>query len=314
MSDNQHTEHSITVDAPARSVYDLVADVTRWPAFFAPTVHARVLEHRDGRERIQLWAYANGEVRTWTSRRELDPDRLRVDFRQEVSTPPVAAMGGQWRMEPLDEGRTRLVLTHDYRAVDDDPAGAEWIARAVDRNSESELAGVKRIAEEHTRLDELLLTFEDEVEIAGAAPDVFDFLNRADEWPERLPHVDRLELREDVPGIQHMVMDTRTADGSVHTTTSVRVCFSPTGIVYKQTQVPKLMTAHTGEWRLDEGTDGVRLTSRHTVLLKPSAIDGVLGAEATIADARSYVRTALGRNSLATMGLAKRYAEALTRG
>ena len=199
MSDNQHTEHSITVDAPARSVYDLIADVTRWPAFFTPTVHARVLEHRDGRERIQLWAYANGEVRTWTSRRELDPDRLRVDFRQEVSSAPVAAMGGQWRMEPLDEERTRLVLTHDYRAVDDDPAGEEWIARAVDRNSQSELAGVKKIAEEHARLDELLLTFEDEVEIAGAAPDVFDFLNRADEWPERLPHVDRLELREDTP-------------------------------------------------------------------------------------------------------------------
>ena len=66
-----------------------------------PTVHADYAERGETEERIRLWATANGEVKNWTSRRRLDPAALRVEFRQEVSSPPVAAMGGTWIVEPL---------------------------------------------------------------------------------------------------------------------------------------------------------------------------------------------------------------------
>ncbi|QEU96256.1 aromatase/cyclase [Streptomyces kanamyceticus] len=308
------TEHTITVAAAADVVFELIENVGRWPVTFPPTVHAEQLERSGNTERIRLWATANGTAKGWTSRRELDLDGLRVRFRQEVSQPPVAAMGGEWVIEPLPAGGTLVRLLHDFRAVDDDPAATEWIRQAVDRNSGKELAALRDAAEQRERRADLLLTFSDTVRVAGAAKDVYDFLDRADAWPRRLPHVARAELTEDTPGLQTLEMDTRTADGSTHTTESVRVCFPYDRIVYKQLRTPALMSAHTGEWTVrEDGTDTV-VTSTHTVVVNPGAIAGVLGADAGVAEARAFVRDALGRNSTVTMLHAKEHAEGVARG
>ncbi|CAL9327127.1 aromatase/cyclase [Streptomyces sp. SudanB182_2057] len=307
------SEHSITVAAPARDVYGIVASAGDWPHHFTPTLHVETLETSGDEERIRIWATANGEVKCWTSRRVLDADALRVRFRQEVSAPPVAFMSGEWRITPLDEARTRVTLLHEYGAVDDEPQALEWIDKAVDSNSEEELARLRTAAELAGRLDELLLSFEDSVGIAAPPDAVYDFLHRAAEWPRRIPHVDRLELTEHA-GVQHMDMDTRTADGSVHTTSSVRICLPPDRIVYKQLVTPALMAAHTGAWQLTAGPEGTLATSRHTVLLDPDRVSDVLGPDATVRNARAFVRQALGRNSTVTLEHAKAHAEALQRG
>ncbi|MFH8409710.1 aromatase/cyclase [Streptomyces sp. NPDC018019] len=304
------TLHTVTVDAPAETVYGIVADVTAWPQYFTPNVHVEHLERDGATERIRIWATANGEVKNWTSRRVLDEAALRVDFRQEVSQPPVAAMGGAWVVTPVDDRTSLLELHHDFDAVGDDPAGVEWITAAVDRNSAAELANIKELAEAAGDLAELVFSFDDTVHMAADGAVVFDFLNRADLWPERLPHVARLDLTEDEPGVQVMAMDTSAADGSVHTTESVRVVFGQDRIVYKQTTVPALMTAHTGRWTIEPAGDGVAVTSRHTVTLKPSAVEKVLGPGKTVADAREYVHRALSTNSTRTLELARQYAEA----
>lgn len=62
------TEHTLTVSAPARVLYDLVADVTRWPAVFGPSVHVRHLERDEHTERFEIWALVNGEVANWARR------------------------------------------------------------------------------------------------------------------------------------------------------------------------------------------------------------------------------------------------------
>ena len=77
------TTHTVMIGAPAKVVYDLIADVTRWPYIFGPTVHAEVFETDGTTERLRLHAFANGDVRTWTSRRELDSANLHVKFEQE---------------------------------------------------------------------------------------------------------------------------------------------------------------------------------------------------------------------------------------
>jgi len=195
-----HTEHRTLIAAPAESVYQIVADVTRWPLFFRPTVHARVLERDNDQEIIRLWAFANDEVRTWTSRRRLDPHALRVEFRQTNCTAPIASMRGEWLLKPVDATSTTVAFGHEYRAVDDDPGHAAWIAEAVERNSNAELAALKAAAENHDRMDELVLSFDDTVPVDGSAYDVYEFLFQAQEWPRRLPHVSRLDLREDVAG------------------------------------------------------------------------------------------------------------------
>lgn len=305
----EHTEHREIVAAPARTVYDLVADVSRWPLVFPPTVHVEHVERGGTSEVIRIWATANDAVKGWTSRRDLDPQARRIRFRQEISAPPVASMGGEWIIEPTADGRSLVRLTHDFRAVDDDPASTAWIHQAVDRNSRSELAALRVAVESPAGGDGPFLAFDDVVHVNGAPRDVYDFLNEAGHWDRRLPHVARVDLTEDTPGVQMLEMDTRTPDGSTHTTRSVRVCFPHQRIVYKQLRTPTLMSVHTGQWLVEPYEDGAVVTSTHRVVLTPQAVPGVLGPEATLGDARTYVRAALGRNSTATMYAAKEYAE-----
>jgi aromatase len=53
--------------------------------------------------------------------------------------------------------------------------------------------------------------------------------------------------------------------------------------------------------------------SRHHVVIEPDAVERILGPTATIEDARSFVRDALGANSRATLGHAKGFIEGYER-
>jgi aromatase len=217
-------------------------------------------------------------------------------------------MGGKWVVEPVSASRCQVTLLHYFFAATGDPADLGWISQAVDRNSRSELTALKTTAE--LAGPDQLITFDDTVEVDGSAADVYDFLNEAQLWRERLPHVSRVSLEEETPGLQVLEMDTSTKDGSVHTTRSVRVCRPQESIVYKQTVLPALMTLHNGRWLIEaRDKGGVSVTSRHTVRINTGRITDVLGPDADIAAARQFVRTALSGNSLATLRSAKAYAE-----
>jgi aromatase len=304
--------HQTTVAAPPEAVYALIADVTRWPWIFPPTVHAEATPLSATEEQIKLWATAGGTVKHWTSRRRHDQAARRVVFWQEVPQHPVAAMSGTWSVAPGDGRETLVTLEHAWRAVGDDPDSLAWIEQAVDTNSQAELAALKSVAEAQGA--DLVLSFTDRLDVQGSPADLYDFINEAGRWADRVPHVARVALAEDTPGIQLLAMDTRTGDGASHTTESYRICFSPQRIVYKQVKVPALMTAHTGAWGFAPAPDGATITSAHTVVLNPATIEGVLGPDATVATAREYVHSALSRNSRTTMQYAKDYAEGIRHG
>ncbi|MFJ2435420.1 aromatase/cyclase [Streptomyces anulatus] len=306
-------EHDITVSAPASAVYRLIAEVENWPRIFPPTIHVDRVEHDGARERIRIWATANGEAKHWTSRRTLDPEGLRIDFRQEVSTPPVAAMGGAWVVEPLGPDRSRVRLLHDYRAVDDDPEGLRWIEEAVDRNSRSELAALKDNVENAHAAEAWTFSFSDTVRATGSAGDMYDFIDEAQLWHERLPHVASVQLSQQPSGLQVLKMETRAKDGSTHLTESYRVCLPSERIAYKQTTLPALMSLHTGLWTFEQDGPEVVATSQHTVVLRTENIAAVLGPDAGVEEARAYVRSALSTNSRATLGHASDYARAQRR-
>ncbi|GAA3108475.1 SRPBCC family protein [Streptomyces rectiviolaceus] len=303
------TLHEIDVDAPAGAVFDLIADAPAWPVHFPPSVHVERLEGDGSQERLRIWATANDEIKTWTSHRVLERDQLRVTYRQEKSQAPVGSMTGEWQLEPLDEQRTRVRFTHRFTAVDDgpeQPEQVEWIRRAIDTNTSSELEALRAGVEDAD--PRLTFTFDDSVHVDGSAKDAYEFIRAADRWTERLPHVARVVLTEDAPNEQILEMDTRTADGDTHTTRSVRICFPAERIVYKQIQTPALMAAHTGEWIFEEDGQGCTVTSRHTVRIAPHAVTEVIGEHAGVPEARTLIRDALGRNSRATLGHAAQYA------
>lgn len=301
--------HETRIAAPAEQVYRIVADITRWPIHFPPTIHAEQRERTGDEETIQLWATAENRLRTWHSRRRLDAVRRCVEFEQTRPHHPVAAMGGVWRIEDDGEGGSVALLDHHYRAADDTPTDLERITQAVDTNSTAELASIKRAAE-RPHGDALLFSFEDTETINGPAAEVYDFLNDLISWPERLPHVHRIELREEEPGFQYMEMDTKSPDGSVHTTTSWRVCERPRRIVYKQLTRPAVLAGHTGEWHLESPDEGpVRVTSVHTVLVDPQAAARLPSPPADTDALKAAVRASLGANSRATLTHAKAFVE-----
>ncbi|EDY42535.1 SRPBCC family protein [Streptomyces sp. SPB074] len=309
MSHAPHTtEHTITVAAAPETVFALVERAGDWPHVFPPTLHVEYLERADDEERLRIWATANGEVKSWTSRRVLDRAGLRIRFRQEVSQDPVAAMGGEWIVEPLPDGGSRVRLLHDFRAVDDLEHHVAWIRKAIEQNSAAELAALASAAR-RAGTEEEPYTFEDSVRVDAPAEEVRTFLREAGQWQERLPHVARVLLEEDTPGVQHLRMDTRGPDGSTHTTASIRICLPDGRITYKQSQTPALMSVHTGEWTVRETPWGSVAVSRHTVVVNPGAVTKVLGASATVADAHAFIRDALGGNSTITMRHAKEFAE-----
>ncbi|MFB4301863.1 aromatase/cyclase [Actinomadura sp. NTSP31] len=304
----RHTEHTERIDAPPDAVYRIVADVTTWPVHFPPTVHAVRLSGDDRAERIRIWALANGALRTWVSERTLDPAARTVAFTQAEPSAPVAEMHGTWRIGPGGDGGSHVVLVHDYAAVDDDPDALALIDRAVDANSGKELEALRHAAE--TAAEDLTLEFSDGELVHGPLEAAYDFVNECDRWPERLPHVARVALTEDEPGLQFMEMDTRSPDGSAHTTASGRVCVPGERIVYKQTTTPPVMRTHNGEWLFEPAGDGaVRVTSRHTVVIDPGALRGPAAGGMDLPAVRRKIRETLGANSRATLRAAKRYAE-----
>ncbi|NEB82533.1 cyclase [Streptomyces sp. SID14478] len=308
------TVHSVEVDAAAGVVYGLISDAVQWPLYFPPNVYVERLEFDGTNERLRMWATANGEVRSWISQRVQDPQERRIEFHQTLPQAPVETMHGTWVVEERPGGTSLLTLLHDFTVVGGRPEDVAWVESACDTNSRAELANIKRLAERWTRLDELVLSFEDSVRVKGPAELVYDFLYRVGDWPDLIPHVSRVDLTEDSPGVQLMSMDTLTADGSTHTTESVRVCFPHAGrIVYKQTATPALMEAHTGEWSVVPDETGVTVVSQHSVVLREEAVTRVLGPAADLTTARRYVRRALGQNSSTTLDLAREHAETAVR-
>ncbi|WP_406277235.1 aromatase/cyclase [Streptomyces sp. NBC_00191] len=316
MSDTRvhRTSHRVQVAAPAGVLYGLIADTVRWPLFFPPSIHVEQLEFDGTHERLRIWATANGRVTSWTSVRSLDPELRRVDFRQQVPASSVESMGGTWIVEARGGDRSQLTLQHDFVVPGDAADQVAWVQRATDTNSRAQLDSLKDMAEKWTRLDDLVLLFEDSVRVNGPAELVYDFLYRAGDWPELAPHVRRVELTEQAPGVQMMSMDASGADGALHTTESVRICFPHAGrIVYKQTAPPALMAAHTGEWSVEPDATGVTVTAQHQVVLNEADIERVLGEGVGLAAARRRVREDLGRAGTLMLALAKQHAESAVR-
>jgi hypothetical protein len=222
-------------------------------------------------------------------------------------------MGGTLDVRAQGPHRTELEVRYHYGVADGRPADEAWVERAIARNSRTQLAELKSFAERWTRLDDLVLSFEDSVRVNGPAELVYDFLYRAGDWPELVPHVTRADLTEDTPGVQRMTMETLTEYGS-HTTDSVRICFPHAGrIVHKQTMPHVLLEAHTGEWSVVPDESGVTVFAQHSVVLREENAADVLGEGAGLAHARRHVREELGLDSRALLAHAKRHAEGAVR-
>ncbi len=141
-----------------------------------------------------------------------------------------------------------MTVVHEFSLREDAPQDAESSVTAELERTHAQLDALRRAAENWEDLEPRVISFEDPLFIAGSLSDVYEFLNAADKWPERVPHVTKLDLTEETPGLQFFDMHTHTPDAREHTTRSVRICLPENKIVYKQIGLPALLDAHTGHW------------------------------------------------------------------
>jgi C7-C12 aromatase (ARO/CYC) len=233
-----------------------------------------------------------------------------IVFAHEPAAPPFAEVRGAWTFEAADGGAAVDVrMEHEFALLEEDSALAERQREKLRQGSLAYLRTLKHAAQNRDDIHRRTLTFEDPLFIAGSVEDAYAYLLEADKWPERMPHVAALILEEPEPGVQFFDMDTSDPDGAHrHSTRSVRICLPHRKIIYKQTKLPVLLTAHTGHWAFTETPEGVIASTRHTATVKESAL-GVLGEGTTVQDARNYLRRVLTNNSMSNLRLTKEYAE-----
>jgi len=292
--------HVLSSAASSSVLFNLVADVSRWPTILDPVIHVGYCGRSGQAEWFELWVLVGDQVCSWRTRRRLDADQGRIAFEQERTHRPVTGMAGLWEFQPLDGGGSRVELSHWF-TVDGGDAEREQVVAAVDHNSTRDLAALCRLATLGPSVNELVFSFSDQVRLPVSAADAYSFVERSDRWPEVLPHVSRVELTEPQPGVQDMEMESVSVDGRVHTTRSLRLCFPAERIVYKQLVPPALLLGHCGAWEFADVGGGSVVTARHTVAINPAAVAEVLGPGHSLADARTYLRDALGANSLQTL-------------
>lgn len=305
-----HAEYSMTLAAPAPTLYRLLSEVERWPLVFGPVVYAAAAESRP--HGVNLWLHADGRVERWSGELWTRPYGLRFEFHRQPAASgsggASAAVYGSWDLEALASASTRVTLS--WRT---DPADADAIHTPIAvADPAGRVADLAAFAELGDALDALVFSFEDTLRAAGDADDALWFLSRVQDWPGAISHVATVKLDEPEPGVQFVHTGVRTPDGGVHEIPSVRICL-PDRIVYTPLTVPPFASAHLGEWIVARRADGTAaITGRHAVALHPDRIAAAFGPHATPADARSRVRAMLGAHSLATLEAARSHAESRT--
>lgn len=308
MIERQST-HEIRVDARARRVYGFLSDVTLWADIFPPTVYAEQVESSETQELIQIWATANGSVRTWRSRRTFEPKQLRITFAQTRTADPVVAMSGTW--EILEEGEAASVvkLRHAFTARTEDDA--DVIDAAVDANSRKELESLHEFFAV-PESEYLRGRVEDTLPVAASAEDAFAFLVDADRWAERIPHVADVTLTRFESAGELLRLVTRTKDGSTHETASYRVVLPDSSIVYKQVETPGALVSHRGEWHVFTENGQTFVKSVHDFAVTRATVTSILGADVSLTDAVEIAGTNLMHNSTQTIKLIDRSAAKAT--
>jgi aromatase len=144
------------------------------------------------------------------------------------------------------------------------------------------------------------VTFVDGLFIAATAEQVYRVLWDVQDWPNLLPHVRRITIKES--GEDHHVfeMETQGAVG-IQLSQSRRLGVPHRTITYEQFQPPPLFRHHRGVWTIEPAEGGVEVTSRHWVAIEESKIEETLGRPYSVADTCVLVRHFVGNHSAATL-------------
>jgi ribosome-associated toxin RatA of RatAB toxin-antitoxin module len=154
------THNAIFIHAPAGIVYELAADIPRWPDILDLYRYVRVLDMPDDsahtlRRRVKMCARRAGIPVQWTASQVLRPDEYRVMYHHVGGV--TKGMDADWRIEPRDDG-SRVTIFHALTSprfwlrsgLAEYVLGKVFVEHITDRT----LQGIKAQAERRLRLQD----------------------------------------------------------------------------------------------------------------------------------------------------------------
>ena len=137
------TRQEVRVAAPPKRVFELVADLDRWPDIFDSVAAVERLGFNGISERVRIVERGGHSA---TSVRETNTKRLQVRFRRVDLTTPFASLGGLWVVTPKGSGAV-ATLVHYYGVTEDSPTTVNRVSREIAAVSSSMLDALGRAAE-----------------------------------------------------------------------------------------------------------------------------------------------------------------------
>ncbi|MFE7429448.1 SRPBCC family protein [Streptomyces sp. NPDC057545] len=271
---------SALIDAPAEVVHELLTDLALWPRLFPWILHTECLERDGNTDLVRYWGVTAEEtIRTWVSRRRVDPAGLRMDFEQQGAVGEVARLSGSWVCTAQADGRTLIESVHEFALAEGAPVGREQVTEMFHGRSRVQLARLAECAERRAEWDGRTLSFTDSLTLPAAPDEVYRALADPARWPQGHgtgEGVVRAEVTEKEPGVQFLDLDVRAPDGSLRTARTVRLPLSPDRIVLKYLGRPTGIELHTGRWTVAPAGEGTLVTADQTVVLNSAASKGEL--------------------------------------
>ena len=134
-------------------------------------------------------------------------------------------------------------------------------------NKKSSIEDVIRLVQEKQKINSVSQTpFEGKVEtsifIKSTPEQMYNAIYEMEKWPEKLPHVKRIETLYNDGIYQEFLMDVQSEKGLI-CVRSIRRCLPDEGIVFFQPQPPKFLKHHCGGWSFQKEADGCNAKTWH---------------------------------------------------
>ncbi|MDQ2745051.1 MAG: SRPBCC family protein [Chloroflexota bacterium] len=151
-----HTHNQISIDAPADAVFELAADIDRWPEFLAHYRYVREVPSSGKTRQVAMGAKRSGIPVRWEATQVTYPEERRIVYHHVAGV--TQEMDVEWRIDPRQES-CQVSISHDLRSRRwwlRNPI-AEWIVGNlfVMHIADRTLMGIKRHAEERAGAPEL---------------------------------------------------------------------------------------------------------------------------------------------------------------
>jgi aromatase len=150
-----HTDNEIVINAPLELTWRITNDVDDWPNLFSEYASVDVLK-RDGNRivfRLTMHPGPDGRVWSWVSERIADPATRSVRAHR-IETGPFKYMNINWSYHEVPGG-TRMRWIQDFAMRPDAPVDDAWMTDNINRNSQTQLALIKKRIETASTTEEV---------------------------------------------------------------------------------------------------------------------------------------------------------------